>query len=471
MPMIARRLAGALLSILLVFGAAVVSTRVALQRIADAEEQVIAYDRQKHASQTLAAEVREQALHQAHVLFDLDPAERENVEISARHTREAGADLAALATPDDRERVDQIIALAARVEQVYRERASDRARAGEVAREISTIVDEVVRISEALDRALDGRAKAAVARAAAVRAQATTVMLLCFSIAFAIAAIVGTLLARSIIRPVAALWAGARRVGTGDLSARVQVEGTDELAKLAESFNQMTTDLEVKQHALVRTQKLAAIGQLAAGVAHEINNPLSVILGYAKLLRRAPELADREELVAIEDEARQCQRIVQELLDLARPGKLELADVDLGELVRGEVARLADAGVLDGRAVTTAGEARASADEDRLRQVIANLVVNAAQATPAGGTIGIELAGTDTGATIAIRDSGAGMPPDVLARVFEPFFTTKRRGTGLGLAIAQAIADAHGGRIEIESEPSRGTCARVVLPSRAERKP
>ena len=468
--MIARRLGGALVAIMLVFGAAVVSTRIALRRIADAEEQVVAYDRRKHASQALAAEVREQALHQAHVMFELE-SEGGDVETAARHTREAAAELVALAARDDRVRVERIVELAAKVERIFRDRGMDPTRRGAVAREVATIVDEVVRLTDELDVVFTSRSNAAVTRAAEVRGQATTIMLLCFSLAFAIAAIVGTLLARSIVRPVAALWAGARRVGSGDLSARVVVRGKDELAQLAASFNQMTTDLEVKQAALVRTQKLAAIGQLAAGVAHEINNPLSVILGYAKLMRRAPELASREELVAIEDEARQCQRIVQELLDLARPGQLELAEVDLGELIRGEVARLTDGGVLDGRTIATPTQQLvASVDEDRLRQVISNLVVNAAQAAP-DGTITIELARTGSEITISIRDTGTGMPADVLARAFEPFVTTKRRGTGLGLAIAQAIADAHGGRIEIESEPDRGTCARVMLPVRGERNP
>ena len=465
-PLIARRLAGALLAILFVFGAAVVLTRIALERIADAEDDVVAYERRKHASQALASELREQALHQAHVLFGVEPAAGKNDEIAATHVQAAARELVAAASGADAELVARIVAYAAKIEHVFRNGAADRAR-DDVARDIAALVDDVVVLTDELDRSFSARGQQAVARAAEVRAQASTIMVLCFSIAFALAVVVGTLLARSIIRPVAALWAGARRVGSGDLSTRVRVEGKDELAKLAASFNQMTSDLEVKQAALVRTQKLAAIGQLAAGVAHEINNPLSVILGYAKLMRRAPELASRDELVAIEDEARQCQRIVQELLDLARPNQLELAACDLGELVRTEVARLEETGVLAGRHVTSPSHTvSVNADEDKLRQVVANLVLNAAQATPEGGSIIIELSSGAEHVAIDICDTGAGMSPDVLARVFEPFFTTKRRGTGLGLAIAQAIADAHGGRIEIESDVDRGTRARVILPLR-----
>jgi signal transduction histidine kinase len=191
-----------------------------------------------------------------------------------------------------------------------------------------------------------------------------------------------------------------------------------------------------------------------------------VILGYVKILKREPSLAEREELQIIEDEVHQCRRIVQELLDLARPPRLEIAPVDLGEIARDTVARLTEAGRLEG--ITVEGPAEdapgivVAADEARIRQVVQNIVVNAVEAGTARITLEARLG--DGGGLLVVADEGPGMPPEVQARAFDPFFTTKPRGTGLGLAIAQAIIDAHGGRIEIASRPREGTRVSLWLP-------
>jgi signal transduction histidine kinase len=227
----------------------------------------------------------------------------------------------------------------------------------------------------------------------------------------------------------------------------------------------MAASLAQEQAALVRSQKLASIGQVAAGIAHELNNPLSVVLGYTKLLRAAPG-ADTDELRIIEDEARLCQRIVQELLDLARPHRLEIGQVDLAMLAREAVDRLEGAGALRDRRVhmVAAHPVLVSADAGKLRQVIANVVVNAAEAIEATGTITIDATRTADRATLTVTDDGPGIAPGVRDQIFEPFFTTKPRGTGLGLAIAYAIVDAHGGSIVISSAPGAGTLVSLQLP-------
>lgn len=255
------------------------------------------------------------------------------------------------------------------------------------------------------------------------------------------------------------------RVGAGDLAARIELAGNDEFAELAWSFNQMAASLAREQAALVRSQKLASIGQVAAGVAHELNNPLSVILGYTKLLR-AESGPHADDLAIIDDEARQCQRIVAELLDLARPHRLDVQPVDLTMLAREAVDRLEDAGALRDRkiAVVAHHPVVVPADPGRLRQVIANVVVNAAEATAPTGQITIDARVEADTAILTLTDDGPGIPPEVLAQIFDPFVTTKPHGTGLGLAIAQAIVDAHGGRISIASSSETGTCVSLQLP-------
>jgi signal transduction histidine kinase len=270
---------------------------------------------------------------------------------------------------------------------------------------------------------------------------------------------------RTIVRRVEILRGGARRVGAGDLDARIELAGEDEFAELASSFNQMAASLAREQAALVRSQKLASIGHVAAGVAHELNNPLSVILGYTKLLRADPG-ANAEELKIIEDETRLCHRIVQELLDLARPRRLEVGSVDLAVLAREAIERLTDAGALRDRSVRVIADrpVLVAADAGKLRQVIANVVVNAAEATSSTGTITIDARSNGDCAMLTVADDGPGVLPEIKDQIFEPFVTTKSRGTGLGLAIAYAIIDAHGGRISIESSPGAGTLVSLQLP-------
>jgi signal transduction histidine kinase len=238
-----------------------------------------------------------------------------------------------------------------------------------------------------------------------------------------------------------------------------------ELQRQGETLRAAYERLEASQRQIIQSEKLASIGRLAAGVAHEINNPLSVILGYTKILRKETT-ANAEELQIIEDEARLCQRIVSELLELARPQRLDLGAVDLAVLAREAIERLSDAGALKDRTIELKAERPVvvSADASKLRQVIANVVVNAAEATSESGTITIDAQTQGGEATLTITDDGPGIAPEVLSKLFEPFVTTKPKGTGLGLAIAQAIVDAHGGRISVQSTPDTGTHVSLRFP-------
>jgi len=276
-----------------------------------------------------------------------------------------------------------------------------------------------------------------------------------------VAVAVSVAVSRSIADPVARLEAGAARIAAGDLDARIEVRGAPELEALAERWNAMTAALAEHQDRLVQSEKLAGIGRLAAGVAHEINNPLGVILGYAKLLHRraAPDLA--EDLAIIEEETLRAKDIVEGLLDLSRPLPAGIEPVDLRALSEDVVSRLREARLLDGVAVTVEGAASAPGHAEKLRQVLVNLVKNAAEAAGAGGRVAVRVAEFDGAAEIAVEDSGPGLDPGVRGRLFEPFFTTKPRGTGLGLAVSRAIARAHGG--ELAADAAAGGGARFAL--------
>ncbi len=280
-----------------------------------------------------------------------------------------------------------------------------------------------------------------------------------------LAAGIGLSIYRSVARPVSLLSQGAARWAEGRLDARVEIDTPDEFGALARQFNAMTTSLAQHQARLVQSEKLAGIGRLAAGVAHEINNPLAVILGYAKLLRRSAEGPLEEDLGKIEEEAQRAQQIVEGLLDLSRPMPASHEVVDLAALCRETVERLAQAGRLDGVAVAVEGAAAVEGQAPKLRQVLLNLVKNAAEAAGPGGQVGIRLARrADGGAEVAVTDSGPGLGEAALAQLFEPFFTTKPTGTGLGLAVSLGIVQAHGGTLEAGAAPGGGARFTVTLP-------
>jgi two-component system, NtrC family, sensor kinase len=280
-----------------------------------------------------------------------------------------------------------------------------------------------------------------------------------------VAAGVGLYIGNSVARPVARLTEGASRLARGDLNTRIPEGAPDEFGRLAAQFNRMTEALRAHQEQLVQHEKLAGIGRLAAGVAHEINNPLGVILGYVRLLQRKAEGSLAEDLKVVEEEAVRCQEIVEGLLDLARPGRVAVEQVVLREVCDEVVARLREAARLGDAEVRVEGDASAWAHPQRLRQVLFNLVKNAAEAAGSGGRVAVRIEGAaDGGASVAVSDSGPGVKPEDRSRLFEPFFTTKASGTGLGLAVSQAIAHAHGGRIDADTGPLGGARFTLHLP-------
>jgi two-component system NtrC family sensor kinase len=280
---------------------------------------------------------------------------------------------------------------------------------------------------------------------------------------------------RLVVRPVAALVEGTRRIMEGDLGGTIVVSGRHELGALAKAFNDMTKTLADTQRQLTQADKLASVGRLAAGVAHEINNPLTGVLSYASLLRKRMEHDPPacEDLDVIVRETVRCRGIIRELLDFARPAAPARKPMDLNEVVRRSVSVVMTQLTLNQVNLSldlTADLPTVQADPNQIQQVVVNLLLNAADAIGAeGGRIrAITRPGPDCTIEFLLEDSGRGISAEDLPRIFEPFFTTKgNHGTGLGLAVSWGIVEAHGGSLEVQSQPGEGTCFTLRLPMAA----
>jgi len=286
---------------------------------------------------------------------------------------------------------------------------------------------------------------------------------------------------RAISRPLKEMAVLADRVAQGDLSRRIEVAAGDELSTLAESFNNMVDSLERQREELDRTieqlihqEKFASLGEMAAGVAHEVGNPLFIIVGYAKMLvRRCGDAEERELLIKITEAAQRIERLTRSLLLYARPSLQERESVDVNRVMDDALAmvehrfkeernyRMVKRLSPKVRPVT--------GSPDKLQQVFVNLLINAFQAMPEGGTLTVSTDNGDDGRSVVVElaDTGVGIPSENLSKIFDPFFTTKApdRGTGLGLSITQRIVTDHGGTIRVESTPGRGTRFTITLPA------
>jgi two-component system OmpR family sensor kinase/two-component system sensor histidine kinase BaeS len=268
---------------------------------------------------------------------------------------------------------------------------------------------------------------------------------------------------RRMAAPLGDVMEAADRVASGDYSARIDVRGPGEVRRLGRAFNQMTERLEANER--VRRD-------LFADIAHELRTPLSVIRGAAEGMLDGLYPADAEHLEPIVEETAVMARLLEDLqtLSTAEAGalRLERESVAPARLVEDAVAafrsRADGLGVrLDGRSPEDLPEI--DVDPVRLGEVFANLVSNALEHTPLGGTVTVSADRDGSGIAFAVSDAGAGIPPEDLPRVFDRFVKSERSGgAGLGLAIARALVEAHGGEISAESDPGRGTTVRFVLP-------
>jgi two-component system NtrC family sensor kinase len=293
-------------------------------------------------------------------------------------------------------------------------------------------------------------------------------------ITLVLAGIIAVPISAIIISPVVELADANQQLADGDLTVRVPDYGKGALGTLGRSFNDLASTLDHTQQELLRQEKLASIGQLAAGVAHEINNPLGTILLLGDVLHhQAPEnTPEREDLKLMIDEAMRAKRIVADLLNFARQQEVLAQETDLHALIRQVVAALKVQPIFQQVEIVTQFTDQLpsiQADPDQLQQVFINLMNNAAEAMNGQGVITLQTALQDQfWVEVKITDTGPGIPKENMSKMFTPFFTTKEvgKGTGLGLSIVYGIIKLHRGQIAVQSEVGRGTTFIITLPLR-----
>jgi two-component system NtrC family sensor kinase len=279
-------------------------------------------------------------------------------------------------------------------------------------------------------------------------------------------------ISRSITRPVETMALATEKVAQGDRTVTVPVEGTGELTILARSFNSMVETLRTTEQQLIQSEKLASVGQLAAGVAHEINNPLGTILLFSDIMRKELPSEDprRDDVTMIIDEATRCKTIVSDLLNFARQNEVLAQITDVNALLTDTIDEITIQPVFDNVKIVSQLDPSLpdiQADPAQLREVFVNIMTNAAEAMEGGGSLTISTAtAEDEMIKIAFQDTGCGIPEQNLSKIFTPFFTTKAigKGTGLGLAIVYGIVKMHRGQIYVESEVGVGSTFTITLP-------
>ena len=341
-----------------------------------------------------------------------------------------------------------------------------------------------------------------------IRRNTLTIVGLSLGFVILAAILVSLLVQRTVYGPLADLKDGAIRLADGDLDQPIPVRSHDELGQLAEAFNSMmralrssrveleewghtleqkveeaTRELHVAQAEAARGEKLASVGLLAAGIAHELNNPLTGVLTFSTLVRKnlPDDSPEAEDLDLVIQETRRCAGIIRRLLDFAREKAPEKNYADLNRLIEKTVqliAQSAQAADIEINMDLDESLPPVWMDENLVEQVIMNMLVNAEHSIQGGGRITVRTrllddqrhGGRDKAAVataeLTIADTGCGIPAEDLQKIFDPFFTTKGvgKGTGLGLSVSHGTIEAHGGSIEVESTVGEGTEFRIYLP-------
>lgn len=295
----------------------------------------------------------------------------------------------------------------------------------------------------------------------------------------ALGAVIAWWASARVTKPVRELAAGAREVAHGNLNTRVEVDSKDEIGELAQAFNQMTGQLVEQRDRLIQVERVAAWRELARRLAHEMKNPLFPLQITVENLQRARQLGPaqfdevfQESTSTLLAELSQLKSIINRFSDFAKMPAPRFEPVKLGELLPALVKlfepqwqapdrpRITSSLHLDDPALTV------EADPDQLNRALRNLILNAMDAMPNGGTIAMTARRAPGAVVIEVADTGAGLTREECERLFTPYYTTKTHGTGLGLAIVQSVVSDHGGKIGVESEPGQGSTFRIELPER-----
>jgi PAS domain S-box-containing protein len=258
-------------------------------------------------------------------------------------------------------------------------------------------------------------------------------------------------------RPSGQLWLG--------FNTAVLLDGQNSVLGVILSFSDLTEVKRLQEQVELR-ERLTALGEMSAGIAHEIRNPMAVISGYLNLLSKKASTEHQTIIQNIAAEISGMNRIIGDLLTFARPASLNRVKVNIKEMIEGCVASAIQASG-EGAGITTVLDLEAieaSVDETLMRQAFTNLIQNAVESMPEGGTLTIQAETVRKEFSVIVRDTGSGISRDKLNKIFLPFFTTKDKGVGMGLALAHKVITSHGGRIEVESREGKGTAFTVTLP-------
>lgn len=422
----------------------------------------------------LATAVRELSLHIAHTVIDADESHFEHYQQRRDLLRSQIQTLSPRIPEAERFRLELLGEKTQRMHDLLMDSALPAARRGDLIevrrmhRELETLGQEAALHADALALATTSQ----MAHAHVMATDSTqlgligggvcVVLILVMSIGFTLR------LRAAVLKPLVKLTEAAHRFGSGDFELRVGHVGRGELAALGDAFDHMANELARRETRLLQNERMAAIGQLAAGVAHELNNPIGIIRGYLKTMTPDGDAETlREELGILDEEASHCQRIAEDLLSYARTEQLAIDRVHTADFLKEIAKRFEGSSNAEGiQIVVEAEDATLEVDGARLRQVLLNLLTNASQASSPDGAV--TLRGRSEGPTYVfeVEDHGAGVQPGDHERIFEPFFSKRRGGSGLGLAVCQGIVKAHAGSIAVVDAPGGGALFRVQLPAR-----
>jgi len=325
------------------------------------------------------------------------------------------------------------------------------------------------------------------AKYADIRRKALSVFVLITLAGMALAVGLGYILANKIMHPVHQLIKASQQVSEGSLTPEIgPISKDEEMRVLQNTFKDMVVSMgrrrEAAEDRLVQSEKQASVGRLAAGVAHEINNPLTGVLTYTHMLLRRKDIEDeiRSDLQTIAESTERVRKIVKGLLDFSRQTKLDKEPTDLNMLIRSVISPMENQALVKGVSIKfDSGEnlPKLTLDRSQFQSVLINLIINALDASKPGGSINIytatDLSASDAGkkgVEITIADTGSGIPQEDLDKLFDPFFSTKEvgQGTGLGLSVSYGIVQRHGGTIRVQSEVGKGTRFFIWLPIEVE---
>lgn len=424
----------------------------------------------------LSVTAREQYIHEAHTIILRDHSHVGHHDEWVDKLRTELSALRSDVTPEEAVRLDAIRIASRDLSRLFVSSilpAVDRQDYNEVRRshdKANALVDQMTEHADALASYFEEQATLAENDAERLIRLALGFSIFVGILAAAVALVVGRSLWRSFSHPLASLERVARQVATGERQARVEPLPALELEVVAGAFNQMLDALAKAEAEVIASERLAAVGRVAAGVAHEINNPIAIIRGYLKTMRQEAQGAElREELQILDEEATACQRIAEDLLAYSRTPAMVPVPTQATDLLGDAAQRSEGAPLRDAPAspsiVVEAEPALISVDPLRIRQVLVNLITNAREAAPGDEPIIVRGRRKDDGYQIEVLDRGPGFPDEIREHLFEPFFTTRRDGTGLGLAVCYGLVAAHGGSIRAEPRPDGGSRFVVDLPA------